>query len=105
MGHRLHRPQSAQAGSGAELVRSTVHGPRSKAGACLRPSVATLGVKLAGRSLLSQRLRHKVDGLLGNKVTIAAGYLRRSPVAGYSLAFGLSSGAFLLGWMFDPVLT
>src|SRR5208283_1906855 len=64
MGHRLHRPQSAQAGSGAEPVRSTVHGPRSKAGACLRPSVATLGAKLAGRSLLSQRLRHKVDGLL-----------------------------------------
>lgn len=42
---------------------------------------------------------------LRNKDTIVAGYMRRSPVAGYSLAFGLSSGAFLIEWIFDPVLT
>ena len=46
MGHCLPRPQSAEAGSGAGSVRAAVHGPRSKAGGCLRPSVATLGVKL-----------------------------------------------------------
>ncbi len=41
---------------------------------------------------------------VGNKVTIVADYLRHSPLAGYSLAFGLSSGAFLIEWIFDPVL-
>ncbi len=48
MGHCLHRPQPAEDGSGADSVRRAVHGPRSKAGGCLRPSVATLGVRPAG---------------------------------------------------------
>jgi AraC-like DNA-binding protein/PAS domain-containing protein len=39
-----------------------------------------------------------------NKVTIVADYLRHSRLAGYSLAFGLSSGAFLIEWIFDSVL-
>jgi len=48
MEHCLHSPQFAEAGSAADSVRAAVHGLRSKAGGCLRPSFATLAVKPAG---------------------------------------------------------
>ena len=42
MGPRLHRPQSSEAGPGADSVRAAIHGHRSKAGDCRDPPLRPL---------------------------------------------------------------
>ena len=50
----LHRTQSAEAGSAADFVRAAVHGPRSKAGGCLKPSLTCLPSSLQATCLIAQ---------------------------------------------------